>query len=99
MTPPLGDRLLAADRGAIPELDRIRKRVLDAELRSRRPYITWKLIAASWLLIAILRALTPNPAPSDPNSAALARTAFELGKQLAFVSSPKIEPQGASGHP
>lgn len=92
MKPSMRDLLLDADIGANGDLDLLRRLVLDREVPTSRRPITWTLIAASWLLIAILKALTPAPPPTDPASAKLDRAARELGKEIASISPPSSEP-------
>jgi hypothetical protein len=88
------DVLLAADRGAQPDLDRMRTQILDQELGRAPSGMTWRAIAAAWLLIAILRAFTPGRPPVDPGSAELARASRLLAQDVAPLSTPTYEPFG-----
>ena len=92
MRPLARDLLLAADRGALPELDRLRRHALDRELGASRGSRIWGAIAAGWVLIAVLSAFTPGKGPADPGSAELARAVRLLGQEAAALSRLPSEP-------
>ena len=95
MTESPQDLLLASDRDAGPQLDRIRAQVLDREFRTRRNAFVWWAVAAAWVLIAFLKAFTPAAATADPRSAELARVQQLLSADAARVLTLNFEPFGS----
>jgi hypothetical protein len=86
------DALLAEDARELPRLDQLRRSVLDREFGRAGGRRVWRALAAAWLLIALLRGLTPSPSPLDERSAALANAARAMEQDFPRLSFREIEP-------
>ena len=84
--------LLAEDARELPRLDQLRRSVLDREFERADGLLLWRSLAAAWLLIALLRVLTPSPSPVDERSAALANAARAMEQDSPRLTLRETEP-------
>jgi hypothetical protein len=88
--------LLERHRAAVPQLDAIRREILDAKFRRRNLVATlwgelilpsrrvWSGLAAAWLLILVVNFAERDPAPAGKLSAAPAM--ISLGEQQRLLN-------------